>query len=116
MTVLPMPPVPEYATLPTVGRYYHYIWDTMDIPTVQEREGMTIYTPAFDGLKVWGRVVGSPFAEDHEGLKRLVDKGRVWGQWFSEVVPEGEIGSMALEDVEEISAKEFSDAYKRRWT
>ena len=81
-------------------------WQNLQLPDL----------PAFDELKVWGRVVGSPYAEDQEGLRTLFDRGRVYAQWFSEIVPEGEIGSMALEEVIEISAEEFSQAFNRGWS
>jgi hypothetical protein len=114
MTV-PLPPVKPYG--PPTGRYFYYEWDRLygDTPARRERDGMLILTPQFNGLRVWGREVGSPYPEDRDPLERLARVGRVQGEWFSQACPEGEIGSMALDDIEEIALEEFSEAFERGW-
>lgn len=110
---LPMPTSKEYAT--PLDRFYHYVWDTKDVPAVQESEGFAVITPTFDNLHIYGRAVGSPYPEDERGLVQLQNQGRFMGEWFSVACSEGELGSMAYEDVEQITKAEFSAAYERGW-
>jgi hypothetical protein len=108
-----LPPVKEYG--PPIGLYWRYVWDTTGIPTIQEREGVTIYTPTFDKLVVYGREVSSPYAEDLPGLAELNARGRLMGEWFSVACPEGELGSWERAGCTQISETEFEAAYERGW-
>lgn len=125
MTVLPLPPVNRYGPPAEPRRYFAYVWDTMDVPDKQEVIGspvpgmepqpIVIFTPTFDKLAVYGREVTSPYEEDLDGLQRLKERGRVMGEWFSVACPEGELGSMALDEITEITVEQFSAAFKREW-
>ena len=108
-----LPPVKEHG--PPIGLYWSYVWDTMDVPTIQERDGVTIYTPTFDKLVVYGREVTSPYEEDLPGLADLNKRGRLMGEWFSVACPQGELGSWKRADCTQISAAEFEAAYERGW-
>ena len=110
---LPMPATSEYAI--SFDRFYHYVWDTKDVPVVQEGEGFAVITPRFDNLHIYGRAVGSPYPEDAKADLQLQERGRFMGEWFSTACPEGELGSMAYDDVEPITKAEFSAAYERGW-
>jgi hypothetical protein len=118
---LPMPPVREWGPLVEPPRFFHYVVDTAGkVPPIQEGHieevgPATIFTPQFSNLQIYGREVGSSYDEDQDGLQLLARRGRVMGEWFSVECVEGELGSMALEEVEEISAERFSAAYERQW-
>jgi len=108
-----LPPPLEYA--PPLGRYFFYVWDTMDVPPVQEFADRVVFTPTFDKLQIWGREVGSTYPEDRESTARAEAMGRIMGEWFSVACPDGELGSWALADCVEISEQEFSAAFERHW-
>lgn len=108
-----LPPVKAY--FPPLGRYYRYVVNTMDVPPVQEIEGMTVITPQFDNLWIYGREIGSPYPEDQEGLKSLYARRRIMGEWFSVACPDGEGGSCSLDELISISEEEFSQAFERGW-
>ena len=108
-----LPPPLSYA--PPLGLYYKTVWDTKDVPSEQVVDGTVVFTPRFDSLVIYGRTVSSIYPEDEESYKRLAQLKRVMGEWFSEVCPEGELGSHALADLTPISEGEFAAAYDRGW-
>lgn len=110
---LPMPPPNKFAV--SGNLFFHYVWDTKDIPEVQEFPNVVVVTPQFDNLHVYGRSVTSTDPEDVKEDLRLGKQGRFLAEWFSVVCPEGELGTMAFYDVEEITAEQFSAAYERGW-
>ena len=106
-----MPEMPDYAK-PT-GRFFFYIWDTSDIPPVQyPDENTAIITPTFTDLHIYGCEV-KPY--DYEEGQMLLRAARVMGYWHSTACPEGELGTVALQELTKISAEDFSAAYQRGW-
>ena len=110
-----LPPLNEYGPLADPPRYFFYSWDTKGTPEFAYEKGMTIFTPAFSGLRIWGREVTSPYEEDLDGLERLKARGRVMGEWFSVNCPEGELGSHALDECIVITEAAFAAAYAAGW-
>jgi hypothetical protein len=114
MGYLPMPPVKDYA--PPTGRYFTYVWDTKEIPLIQDLgENTVLITPTFDNLRIYGREVGSSYAEDQKMLRNLARNGKINGEWFSTACPEGELGIVPGDECDELTAEEFSTAFKRQW-
>lgn len=105
-----------YEFYPGAPKYWKRSYTTTQFPEVQQLEpNVTVFTPQFDGLKIYGWSCKSPFPEDDAVEKRAFDRGMVMGFCFSEVVPDGEYGSTPLAEVVEISEDEFNQAKERGW-
>jgi len=115
MADLPMPPISRFGPLTEPNRFFFFIWDTMDVPQEMEFGTFVVLTPTFEKLAIYGREVGSPYPEDQPTLRLAERRGRIMGEWFSVVEPDGELGTNALADLTEITPEEFSAAYQRGW-
>jgi hypothetical protein len=74
-----------------------------------------LITPQHGRLTIYGRFAASPYAEDRRVELRDLHNGRIHGEWFSTVCPQGELGTQPLSELTVISAEEFSEAYQRNW-
>jgi hypothetical protein len=110
------PPVHDYAPLTEPPTFYRVDYDTTDAPLVQEGVGGFdfIVTPRLK-ITIWGRKVGSPFAEDQQPLADAEQRGYIMGEWFSTISPEGELGTHHASGLNTIPEHEFNQAWKRGW-
>lgn len=104
-----------YEFYPGAPKYWKRSYSTTGTPLIQQRGELTIITPDFSDLAIYGWSCKSPFPEDDAVEKRAFDRGMVMGFCFSEVVPDGEYGSTPLAEVVEISEDEFNQAKERGW-
>lgn len=101
--------------------FFSYVWDTTGIPLTrdivdQSGREIRVITPQTGRVVIFGRLVHSPYTEDAEGEELLRQRGRIMGEWFSPLCPDGELGSVELAVCKQISAEEFSAAFQRGWT
>ena len=61
-------------------------------------------------LMIYGYETDSPYVEDHEGIDKAEANGWTFGEWFSEVCPEGELGGQRASRLIEITEAEFEEA------
>lgn len=117
---LPMPPDNPYANVRP--NYFTYVWDMRGEPPERDvidpdgREWHVITPTAGMRLVIYGRLCEGKYAEDRADDERLREQGRILGEWFSPLCPQGELGTVDLSICKPISAEEFSAAFVRGWT
>lgn len=95
--------------------YFKRIYDTSDIPEFQVQGKITILTPQFTNLVIYGRKHPSPYKEDIPREREMAERGRYMTECFSVECPEGELGSVSIGDVTPITKEEFTQAQSRQW-
>lgn len=96
--------------------YFKYFWDARGAQPVAYDQGITILTPtAGDAFWVYGYVRRSQIPDDDRAEKHIYSMRRRSSVCFSRRVPDGEMGTVALEDLVPLTREQFEYAKAEGW-
>lgn len=98
--------------MPEFPEFFKRIYDTTGIPERQVLNGISVLTPSFTNLMIYGHRESSGDTHHDHVLAR---RGRAYAECFSVACPEGEVGSVDILDVTPITKEEFEEAKNRKW-
>ncbi len=92
-------------------RYFTRDW----IPKDEQASPVAFKVFSLPACKIYGYEDDSEFDEDHKSVDFAMERGQIFGRWFSVACTEGEPGTQPITELNEITQEEFETLEKRGW-